>query len=344
MDVEQALSALGVSAVPDAQSLRRAYLRKVRAHSPERDPEGFGRVRDAYDFLRHRTWLWEPSAPMASDVQGAPPPPAADPPLANEPSGPELVLERSPSWEPRDTARQEDAPARHELFEKWIEVHDAQALDDPERTARVMIELFDARLLDSETPLPAPEATFAVILALVERDSSRTAAELLSAFEARSRRDGVSPYAFSPATAARHKLIRELIALRGLAPRRLTRLLARMIREERPLLPSDAEEAALLVGPGFREAFAARAPTLFAAAQPVLFKPSPKSAARQGLTRVGWWVMFAVVLHVLRMVPNCTSTARSPELDSAKTRSSGDRDRAPAPSGTLGPSHEALHP
>ncbi len=35
-----------------AAEVRLAYLQKVRHHPPERDPEGFKRVREAYDVLR----------------------------------------------------------------------------------------------------------------------------------------------------------------------------------------------------------------------------------------------------------------------------------------------------
>src|SRR5438093_3461688 len=35
-----------------AVEVRHAYLQQVRAHPPERDPEGFKRVRAAYDVLR----------------------------------------------------------------------------------------------------------------------------------------------------------------------------------------------------------------------------------------------------------------------------------------------------
>ena len=39
---------------PDAtdEDIRRAYLLKVRAHPPERDPDMFQKVRDAYELLR----------------------------------------------------------------------------------------------------------------------------------------------------------------------------------------------------------------------------------------------------------------------------------------------------
>src|ERR1700759_5612998 len=55
MDLEQALVELGLG---DAQTLtaeaaRRAYMRQVRNHPPERDPEGFQRVRQAYELVQH---------------------------------------------------------------------------------------------------------------------------------------------------------------------------------------------------------------------------------------------------------------------------------------------------
>src|SRR6478736_1556213 len=57
MDFAEALLALGVGGKSEwetlsADALKRAYLKKVRAHPPERDPEGFRRVREAYEFLR----------------------------------------------------------------------------------------------------------------------------------------------------------------------------------------------------------------------------------------------------------------------------------------------------
>ena len=49
---DEAREALGVS--PDAgdAELRAAYMEKVRQHPPDRDPETFERVRDAYERLR----------------------------------------------------------------------------------------------------------------------------------------------------------------------------------------------------------------------------------------------------------------------------------------------------
>lgn len=43
---------LGVEPDATGAEIRRAYLEKVREHPPERDPEGFKRVREAYEHLR----------------------------------------------------------------------------------------------------------------------------------------------------------------------------------------------------------------------------------------------------------------------------------------------------
>lgn len=43
---------LGVDPDATGAEIRRAYLDKVREHPPERDPEGFKRVREAYEQLR----------------------------------------------------------------------------------------------------------------------------------------------------------------------------------------------------------------------------------------------------------------------------------------------------
>lgn len=46
---------LGVSDTVSADALRRAYLRRIKKHSPERDPEGFRATREAYECLSSLT-------------------------------------------------------------------------------------------------------------------------------------------------------------------------------------------------------------------------------------------------------------------------------------------------
>ena len=55
LDRENALTLLGVSATSTDDELRAAYLEKVRLYPPDRDPDMFERVRDAYQSLKDRT-------------------------------------------------------------------------------------------------------------------------------------------------------------------------------------------------------------------------------------------------------------------------------------------------
>ena len=70
MTFEEALVILDIDATVDDKVARRAYLRAVKAHPPERDPEGFRRVREAYDLVRdelpyrrHEACEWEEDEP-----------------------------------------------------------------------------------------------------------------------------------------------------------------------------------------------------------------------------------------------------------------------------------------
>ena len=70
---EDLFAVLGVRPGADADALRAAYLVKIRDHPPERDPEMFGRVRDAYRTLS------DPKRKMASYFDDA----VLDRPLRN---------------------------------------------------------------------------------------------------------------------------------------------------------------------------------------------------------------------------------------------------------------------
>jgi len=45
---------LDINDFADDEQIKKAYLTKVRQHPPERDPEGFRRVRAAYESIRTR--------------------------------------------------------------------------------------------------------------------------------------------------------------------------------------------------------------------------------------------------------------------------------------------------
>ena len=72
MDVRRALEVLGLSGPASRDGLRRAYLKAVRAHGPERDPRGFAEVRAAYELLQSLPWLAE-ACEFASEVDSPAP-------------------------------------------------------------------------------------------------------------------------------------------------------------------------------------------------------------------------------------------------------------------------------
>lgn len=71
---------LGIAATASLQEIREAYLRKVKEHPPDRSPEEFERIRDAYETLsdprrRMRDLLQssDPFAPFVNLVDGLAP-------------------------------------------------------------------------------------------------------------------------------------------------------------------------------------------------------------------------------------------------------------------------------
>src|SRR4051812_32568459 len=79
MSVEQAQGILGAAAAATEQEIRAAYLQKVRQHPPDRDPEQFEQIREAYDLLRdpkRRTELLlvgpDPTTPLTELLRDLP--------------------------------------------------------------------------------------------------------------------------------------------------------------------------------------------------------------------------------------------------------------------------------
>jgi hypothetical protein len=81
---EDAISALGLTeaeaATLDPDVLRRAYLHAIKRHKPEVDPEGFQRVRAAFDHLKAEAQLFQ-RPPLLVEPAPAAPVPAAPPDL-----------------------------------------------------------------------------------------------------------------------------------------------------------------------------------------------------------------------------------------------------------------------
>ena len=67
------IDVLGISRNATDEDIRAAYLLKVREYPPDRAPEQFEKIRDAYEILRdprrrvrHRLFSVDPGAPLVS--------------------------------------------------------------------------------------------------------------------------------------------------------------------------------------------------------------------------------------------------------------------------------------
>lgn len=102
VDLDEARTLLRVDAQADQKAVKRAYLRAVKRHKPERDPEGFQRVREAFDVAkRFAPMMAVPSTdqgaaasspPSEQTVTPTPLTPALDEPL-------DLLLDEGPAGE-----------------------------------------------------------------------------------------------------------------------------------------------------------------------------------------------------------------------------------------------------
>jgi curved DNA-binding protein CbpA len=72
--VDDPWAVLGLAGDAGDEEIRAAYLAKVKEHPPDRSPEQFERIRDAYDLLRdprrraQRQLLWAGLPPTAKLV------------------------------------------------------------------------------------------------------------------------------------------------------------------------------------------------------------------------------------------------------------------------------------
>lgn len=122
MTFDDALQVLGIDGTASRKAARRAYLKLVKVHKPDRDPEGFQRVRAAFELIDQQIeWrqAWDLSA---EDAAGA----DDDSPLA-DPAPPEAV---APNGAP-DDSHEIDAPPPPDLLPLDPLPVDALLFEDP---------------------------------------------------------------------------------------------------------------------------------------------------------------------------------------------------------------------
>jgi hypothetical protein len=223
VDSKQALAELGLEAPASTEAIRRAYLRSVRKHPPERDPEGFRRVRQAYELLRDRPWLW--GGTLESDAAGSDPVPAASALSASAEPATDVVP--TPAQEPSSVERE----------------HESAFFVVPK----------------DEPAAPLPWRDIQKTLQLLEDGKLAEARRLSEALDRRMTDFGMRAREIGAYAIARWTLVGELLALEGAVSEGLIRALAAGVRsgdfEEADIQRGKA-------GWRVRRALAAKAPSL----------------------------------------------------------------------------------
>jgi hypothetical protein len=220
MDARRAFEVLGLSTPTSEEGVRRAYLKAVRAHGPERDPAGFAEVRAAYELLSrmHRLPVLTASAVEAGPIAPESTPATVEPKL---PSSSRLRVPSSPPARPSTTPAAVATPA--DAFLRLL------AASDPAGAA----ELFLGAWADGRGIVAAPAHVLTCTLQLFEAGALGLAVELLLAFEASTERAECRPSTFDTPVIARWMLLTELAALPGHAESELITALATAVRSGR---------------------------------------------------------------------------------------------------------------
>ncbi|MEO6417915.1 MAG: J domain-containing protein, partial [Polyangiaceae bacterium] len=226
--IEEALKELAVEAGVSDGDLRRAYLRRLKTAKPEVDPEGFQRVRAAYQLLQDQRAIGQHptnSAPLLLPTN-APLPPAAH----LEGPAPAVAV-RDPFLDHLD---------RHE----W------------DASARLLIERYVRAAEGAEVPLPAPSQTFLLILHLHETGALDTAGALGCAFHRWVTVTGLELVVLGGAMAPYWAIVREMESLPPTVPHDVRSAIARaaqhqnlfeaaeVLDEYRKRSPTDARDLA----------------------------------------------------------------------------------------------------
>jgi len=245
MNVDEARAILGLEGPVSPDELKRAYLKSVKAHSPERDPEGFRRVREAFDWLKARPWLLNvESVATSSEWLPAPPLPASNAVEPSEQENPPPEVEPAPEDDAGAYLVPQSVLAAESVRER------AESLIAQHRSAVGM----------------GPWAhSLETVLELVDQGDVALANKLFTAFGLAIERAGLGARELSPDVASRWKLVGEVIALSNAqgVPSDVTSAIAAALRAGKL---GDAwppvREAWLKFGSRFRRPFRAQAPML----------------------------------------------------------------------------------
>lgn len=338
--LDEALGELGLSEITDASEVRKAYLRLLKTRKPEVDPEGFMRLREAFELVNTmlRVGVFQAlrsrEAETAKDKEAPPLQVNTEQPSTpSEGSASEPVVALNPGPDPAPSAdtQAEDGPPEP--------VHEQEAasgpswsltLDKPKEAAATLCSMLAYAKDGREVPPQLPFLTIDVLLRLHLTGSLKTARSLLEAFE-EWLLVTASETRFSPVMAIRWAMLRELWAVRHELPLEVrapiargiasgdfkaTRVeLARFRRQE----PDTAERAALAL----RVHAQVLSPRVVSALDSVRSEPDAGPSPAPQRARAGaspWWMIF-IAVQVLLGIGRCASQSSSAGYGSSPPRS-----------------------
>ncbi len=327
--LDEALGELGLSKTADAADVRKAYLRLLKSRKPELDPEGFMRLREAFELVNGLARVGVLGA-MAK-AEGSPANDEVDSTVHVNTEQPSTIrearAEEAPPSEPVVT--QEPAPAAPDEAPEGSEKAEAAteepqpsspswsiSLDQPKEAAATLCDMLAYAKAGHDVPPQLPFLTMEVLLRLHLTGSLKTARSLMDAFE-----EWLSVTAneirFPPVMAVRWAMLRELWAVRHELPLEVRAPIARGIasgdfkatRRElarfRVLEPDSAERAAIAL----RVHASVLAPRVASALQRVVENDPPAPVQRRS-GRSPWWLVF-VAVQVLMALGRCASQTSS---------------------------------
>ena len=331
MLVESALEGLGLTGAPSQQEIRRAYLRKVKEHPPERDREGFERVREAFELLK--SGLGEvvlrgltPSAVVESRHEE---PTASGGELKAEPNA-------EPEGEPGMASPVALVPVMAspaDAFQPQLDrLREAMGEDDPVAGAGVMIELY-SRPPAETAPVPTPLLCFQTFMALMARNRFDVGRDLLTAFEKHAALNGLES-GMSPDVGARWTLAREVAALSS-HEESMTRAIAQSLNGGHLYTAGYAAQDAYERGVELERIMRRHAPTIWASLTPYL-KTTSAEAKRALGWRMPYWPIGIALISLLRFWQVFSDTSH--DLDILSPRTEQRATIAPPPREDLTPS------
>ncbi len=323
MTFQEALDELGVGRDASPDEARRAYLKLLKTRRPETDPQGFMRLREAYDLVKGaldaREAVRRRMEALAEGAAPAPPPApseeeAAPAPVAREEPAREEPAPGAPAPAPAEESAAEGGEAEDEEEPpSEAEVDRLRAAGDREGAGFEMARVFDAAA-GSSAPPPFGKAMH-LLLELHEHAALGAATTLEESIAGWLHDSGQETRLLRGHAAIAWGMTRELGALRGKFPKKVRKVIARglrtgdlgkaqaalgALRSERPELAEDAAGRLRVSSPMLAQQFANVLDPPHAPAA-----PAPRGG---GGFRFGYGIVVVVALNFLRMLAGSTST------------------------------------